>query len=188
MESASEISTHFRCDNCGTTLHEVTWKQCKICKEFDLCHRCEKLDYAKLLDFVRHDHLQRHIEMSENGLITNDCMESIMVEAAERYANEVRSKKRKQELERIRKEKKIGNDYDISIVMDELEQLKCVSSLATPAPASASEEDRRHELHSLIARYHLEGHERNIRVLSLDGGGTMNDVCFTICFCIVFYF
>ncbi len=70
MKSASEISTHFRCDNCGTTLHEVKWKQCTICKEFDLCHVCGNLDYTKLFDFVREYHEHRHRELSKTESIT----------------------------------------------------------------------------------------------------------------------
>jgi hypothetical protein len=70
-------------------------------------------------------------------------------------------------IERILHDKRIGNDYDITIVMDQLERLNSIPSLTTPEP----EQSERHKLHSLLARYQLEAHERNIRVLSLDGGG-----------------
>ncbi|UJR18089.1 hypothetical protein I4U23_004989 [Adineta vaga] len=162
MKSASEISTHFRCDHCGITIDDVAWRQCKICKIFDLCHTCGQLQYNQLLDSVRNDHLQRHIELSEHGLITNDCIEWILVEQAEINGQTVRNKIREEHLKRIEKEKKICNDYDMSIVMDQLEKMKNLSS---------TKDIEWHGLDSLLARYHLEAHERNIRVLSLDGGG-----------------
>ena len=34
----------------------------------------------------------------------------------------------------------------------------------------------KNQLYSLIAGYHLQGSERNIRVLSLDGGGKINEI------------
>ncbi|CAF1436606.1 unnamed protein product [Adineta ricciae] len=164
METASEISTHFRCDHCGITIDDVAWRQCKICKIFDLCHTCGKMKYNQLLASVRNDHMQRHTELGELESITDDCIEKIAVEQAEANSQTIRNKIREEHLNRIQKEKKISNDYDMSIVMDELEKLKKTSSLS-------SKDIEWHGLDSLLARYHLEAHERNIRILSLDGGG-----------------
>jgi hypothetical protein len=156
------------------------WKQCKICHVFDLCDLCgsdPKFDYANLLPKHRHRHERVHQKMSENGPITGDCLKLVSIEEADRYGNEGRKKIRQREYDSIRKENKIQNDHELFVVMDKLKRFENASS-------TTSEKRELDQLNSLIARYHLQASQGNIHVLSLDGGGKINNIpysCIYIC-------
>src|SRR5579871_4872021 len=103
---SSKISTGHVCDNCGITIDQVMWKQCKICHVFDLCNSCgsgPNFDYANLLPKHRRRHERYHQKMSENGPITGDCLKLVLIEESERYGNGVRKKIRQREYDLIRK-------------------------------------------------------------------------------------
>ena len=57
----------------------------------------------------------------------------------------------------------------MSIVMEKLKKPEC-------SPSIVSEQAESDQLNSLIAGYHLQASQRNIRVLSLDGGGKINEI------------
>jgi len=160
LQPASEISTHFRCDHCGLLINTVAWMQCKVCKEFDLCETCGKIEYGALsLDTRTH-----HQKLHDNKPVNNDCMKSILVEEAETYGQQARIQRRRKQYERILNEKKIENDYDLAVVMDILKQTK----LDLSSPSSSSESN---QINSIIIDYNLKASRREIHVLSLDGGG-----------------
>jgi hypothetical protein len=117
LQPASEISTHFRCDHCGLLISTVTWMQCKVCKEFDLCNACGKIEYGELSLQTRIHHQKLH---NDNKPVNNDCMKLILVEEAEAFGQQARIQRRQKEYERILNEKKIENDYDLAVVMDRL--------------------------------------------------------------------
>ncbi len=152
LQPASEISTHFRCDNCGVSVDKGSWMQCKICKAFDLCDRCATIEYDKL----RHETLDNHRKLHPDISLTKDCMKLVLVEEAETDGRQARLQRREEEYERITHEKKILNDYDMSVVMDRL------------AHESSSNDN---PLTSLIVGYYSKANQRNIHVLCLDGGG-----------------
>jgi predicted RNA-binding Zn-ribbon protein involved in translation (DUF1610 family) len=155
LQPASEISTHFRCDNCGILLNRVTWMQCKICKAFDLCYECASTDYSDLPSKT----LAVHVKLHNNAPINNDCMGLVFVGDAETDGIQARNKRRDKEYERILHDKTIHNDYDMSVVMDKLKRTTLSST-----------SDGNH-IQSIIMDYNLRASKRNIRVLSLDGGG-----------------
>jgi len=161
LQPASEISTHFRCDNCGLLLNKVSWMQCKICKAFDLCDDCAKTEYGELPPETRINHQKLH----SNAPVNNDCMKLILVEEAEIGGNQARLKRRQKEYEHILEENKIQNDYEMSVVMDKLKQTALESSSSSSTPSQDN------QVNSIIVRYYLKATQRNIRVLSLDGGG-----------------
>lgn len=74
---------------------------------------------------------------------------------------EDRLKRREVELQRIIREKRIENDYDMAMVINKLIQ--------DPLPTDD-------DLKSLVLKYHLTAHQRNIRVISLDGGGNLTEI------------
>ncbi|CAF1126473.1 unnamed protein product, partial [Rotaria sordida] len=164
LKSFSKISTHRRCDNCGITIDYVVWKQCTICEVFDLCPTCAELDYAELLPGTHSRHERWHRTLSKTEPITDDCLKWLLVEQAEKNGKEARKKIKQMKYEQIQKEKKIENDYELYIVTEKLKQLGNESS-------TSSQETELNQLNSLIAGYHLQSFQRNIRVLSLDGGG-----------------
>lgn len=153
LQPASGISTHFYCDSCGTFLDRINWMQCKLCKVFDLCADCSKAEYDQLPYDTRINHQKLH----PNIVLNKDCLRLVFVEEAETQDREARRTRREKEYERIVEEKAIQNDYDMSVVVHKL-------ALATPLIKTDQED-------SLIVNYHLRANQRNIRVLSLDGGG-----------------
>jgi hypothetical protein len=162
LKASSKISTHRRCDNCGTTIDQVAWKQCRICSVFDLCTACAKFDYGSLLSEPRARHEQFHREISEDEPVTADCLESLLVEEAEGYGNEARREIRQSIVDRIRQGNEIQNDHEMFLVMNELKKLGTSTTI---------EQLGLDQLNSSIARYQLQASQRDIRVLSLDGGG-----------------
>ncbi|CAF4637657.1 unnamed protein product, partial [Didymodactylos carnosus] len=71
---------------------------------------------------------------------------------------------RVKEFSRIMNENIIRNDYDMSVVTATLKKMGNRSQ-------SPSEQQERQQLAGMIVDYHTQGYGRNIRVLSLDGGG-----------------
>ncbi|CAF1219562.1 unnamed protein product [Rotaria sp. Silwood1] len=164
LVSSSRISTHRRCDNCGVTIDYVVWKQCTVCEVFDLCPTCAKPDYAELLPETHNHHEYWHQKLSKTEPITDECLKWLPVEEAEKNGREARKKIKQKKYEQIQKEKKIENDYEVYIVTERLKQL--ANELST-----TPQETELNQLNALIAGYHLQSFQRNIRVLSLDGGG-----------------
>jgi predicted acylesterase/phospholipase RssA len=152
LKPASKISTHFRCDNCGVLLDNVRWMQCKLCKAFDLCDDCASTTYDKL----SRDTIANHQKLHKNTPITGDCLKLISVYEAETDGMQDRLKRRQKEYERIVNEKQIENDYEMSVVIDKLKH---------DSPSTDN------QVNSLVVKYYLKANQRNIRVLSLDGGG-----------------
>ncbi|CAF3003725.1 unnamed protein product [Rotaria sp. Silwood2] len=75
-------------------------------------------------------------------------------------------------LDQIWQNKKIENDHQMGHVMTKLQQMEKSSSQSEIELSSDSREPTRSELLALIGEYQTRGHETNINVLSLDGGGT----------------
>jgi hypothetical protein len=165
LEQSSQISTHFQCDNCGVTIDQTSWLQCKICKMFDLCGSCANLEYSKLLTRALHEHQQLHTSTGENELIFADCLESITIDVAEKYAEENPGTRREEADQYIINAQQIKNDYELSLAMGILKGMENTSS------SSEVDDKKRTQLFKMIADYHIQAYERNIRVLSLDGGG-----------------
>ncbi|CAF0927057.1 unnamed protein product [Didymodactylos carnosus] len=40
LTPCSQVSRRIRCQNCGNQMNQVSWKQCLICKTFNLCDEC----------------------------------------------------------------------------------------------------------------------------------------------------
>ncbi|CAF3348255.1 unnamed protein product [Rotaria socialis] len=164
LVSSSKISTHRRCDNCGITIDFVAWAQCTYCAIFDLCPICAKLGYNNLQSIARDHHEHSHLAQSITAEINDNCFKWILVEEAEKHGTEARQRVRQSKYEQIHTEKKIQNDYDLFIVMEKLKKLENQSS-------TMPDETELNQINSLIAQYHLQSLQRNINVLSLDGGG-----------------
>jgi len=147
---------------------------------FDLCDECEAHGYNNLPSRTRDKHRKLHIDNSGDRQITDDCMKPILIEEAEKHGKEDRVGLREKELDRMQEKKKIENDYDISIVMSKLKQIRNASSSTT------SEKEQELHFNAMIAEYYMKAFERNIRVLCLDGGGKMTDILFSYVFIHVF--
>jgi hypothetical protein len=96
----------------------------------------------------------------------------VLIEEADRYGNEDLKKIKQRQYDAIRKENKIQNDHELFVVMDKLKQFENASS-------TTSEKTESDQLSSLIARYHLQASQGNIHVLSLDGGGKINNILYS---------
>jgi hypothetical protein len=155
--SGSQISTHFRCDNCGIQLDQVSWMQCKHCKEFDLCGRCSDPGYK-----LSEPTFKAHQKMHGNIPFDQDYLTQIFVGDAEKQGEETRKNRRQREFERILKDKKIQNDFDLAVVMAKLQDPKFGLS------ASSTQDN---EVTSIVLEYNLKAARRKLHVLSLDGGG-----------------
>lgn len=164
FESASEISTHFRCDNCGVTLNKVSWMQCHVCKSFDLCELCSKTEHPKLPDHTLEKHKKFHKNASESENIPDDCMKSISVQVADAQDAPSYKLRREKTVDHILNKERIEDDYDLSVVMNKLSE-------ASHQTLQVSKEDRLSSLNSLVTNYQVKGSKRNVRVLCLDGGG-----------------
>ena len=149
LQPASEISTHFRCDHCGILLDKVNWMQCKFCRAFDLCADCTSIPYDELSS----ETLSNHQKLHKDTLITGNFLKLVSVKVAETNGNQARINRRQKEYERIVSEKKIENDYDMAVVMDKLAD---------------------NQVNSLVLDYYHKANQRDIRILSLDGGGKNN--------------
>lgn len=160
LQPASGISTHFCCDNCGTFLDRISWMQCKYCKVFDLCYQCSTVDYDHLPAETRINHQKLHPDRK----ISKGCLHLIFVQQAEIDDKEARKKRREKEFERIVEEKTISNDYDMSVVLNKL-------ALDSPLLDDKTKD-------ALVINYYLNATKRNIRVISLDGGGKSNNFLF----------
>ncbi|CAF4030972.1 unnamed protein product [Rotaria magnacalcarata] len=163
FQSASEISTYFRCDNCSMILNKVSWKQCKICQRFDLCEECANIGYDKLTREACKQHQKLHLDLSSDGSIVNDLMQLVLVEEAVKNDVEARRKRREHILTRVLKDDEIQDDYDMAALMEELKKKEELSLF--------SKDDEVSQLNSIILKYNLKASQRRIRVLSLDGGG-----------------
>lgn len=181
MISSSRISTHRRCDNCGITIDFVTWKQCTYCMLFDLCPPCSKFRYDELPTDSRNHHAMKHKELSITGEITDDFLKWILVADAEKFGYEARKIIKHSNYERIQQQKKIYNDYDLYFVMERLKKLTNESS-------TVAQELELKEINSLIVEYHLQSFQRNINVLSLDGGGKIRRKICSVTFILMFSF
>ena len=161
FQPASEISTNHRCGNCAIMMDQVKWSRCQLCKTFHLCKLCQKIDYDTLpqstLNKHRHMHQQQHLQ---DTLITTDSFGEVCFGDSETEEHPARSERRAREYERILREAKISNDYEMFIVMKTL--------LKNHPPAD-------NRINSLIVQYHLTANERKINILSLDGGGKTAD-------------
>jgi hypothetical protein len=167
LQPASEISTHFRCDNCGVLLDKVTWMQCSICKAFDLCDECADIEYGELPRGTLRDHQDLHTKVTKNAPVTNDCMKSVYIGDAETYRCQARNQRRQEEFDTILNTKKIQNDYDMAVVLDKLKEM-------TPSPST--NDDKTSQLGSIIVDYFSRANRRNIHILSLDGGGLIKNI------------
>ena len=163
LTPSSHIFTSFRCENCGDNIDQVSWKQCIICKRFNLCSQCEKYSYTSLESSIRQNHIELHKNMGQNDSITGECLQSILVVAA---PEDVEG--RTQEFNRIMKDKRILDDYDMSVVTAMLNEMR-------NRPITPSEQEQQKQLGSMIVEYHTQAHKRTVRILSLDGGGEIID-------------
>ncbi|CAF0927023.1 unnamed protein product [Didymodactylos carnosus] len=159
LTPSSQISSRIRCQNCGIQMNQVSWKQCVICKKFNLCDECALPDVELESEaIVYHTQLHKNIGYHESiGL--SECMQWTQVTEDLEDA-ETRVK----EFSRIMNENIIRNDYDMSVVTATLKKMGNRSQ-------SPSEQQERQQLAGMIVDYHTQGYGRNIRVLSLDGGG-----------------
>ncbi|CAF3612259.1 unnamed protein product [Rotaria sp. Silwood1] len=164
--SCSQISAHGYCDNCGTILDQVSWKQCKICHNFDLCRNCAKPAFELELATQR-DHKNYHKSNNYDDPKGNEDLHSVFVGEAEINWHELLNKIKESHFQRIMEKGKIENDMEMSYVMAILEK-KVPTKTAPPSP---SEEEQRSKLGSMLVEYHIQAYKRKIRVLSLDGGG-----------------
>jgi hypothetical protein len=73
----------------------------------------------------------------------------------------LREQRKQEQFERIIKKKQIGNDYDMDNVINKLVQ------------DSSSTEN---QMYPLVVNYYLKANQRNIRILSLDGGGKISQI------------
>ncbi len=144
LKSSSQISTCIRCQNCGMIIDQVSWKQCTICKKFNLCDECESCPYNTLERATLHNHIEFHKNIGLNDPITGENMQSVLVTTG---SEDVET--RAQEFCRIMEDKKIQNDYDMCVVTGMLKQMKNRS-------LGASEQEQQHQLGSMIVAYHTQ--------------------------------
>ncbi|UJR18475.1 hypothetical protein I4U23_005381 [Adineta vaga] len=165
LMSVSKISANFQCNNCHVTIDQVCWKQCNICNSFDLCNQCADLDYNQLLSSTLEDHKKFHTKHDLNEP-TSETIKIITIEEAETFADRDLDKRTEEEFNRIINQKEIQSDYEMSIVMGMVNKKE-----NTLLSSSVYEETQSSNLNSMIAKYHTQAYRRDIRVLSLDGGG-----------------
>jgi hypothetical protein len=128
-----------------------------VCKAFDLCGEC-KARVNQLPRMILSDHNKYH---EDNGFapVNGNYLEEVSIMQAV-DANDARLARRKELYGGICNTKnKIENDYDMAVVLKEL------------AAGSSSNDSH---VQSLVVDYFLRANQRNIRVLSLDGGGKNN--------------
>ncbi len=121
-------------------------------KAFDLCDDCAASPYDQLSRETLSNHQKRH----NNTPVTGDCLNLVSIKEAEINGNQARLNRRQKEYERIVDENTIENDYDMAVVMDKL-----VHDL----PSTDN------QVNSLVVNYYQKASQRNIHILSLDGGG-----------------
>ena len=153
FQSASEISTNYRCDNCGILISQFKWKRCELCKAFDLCQECGATRYSELPTSTLEKHRQIH---SGTSFDEKNSMQPVFIEDADNDPDTTRDERRQTEYERIVVDAKIENDFEMFMIMNKLKK----NPLAVDDLAN-----------SLIVQYYLRANQRNIHVLSLDGGG-----------------
>ena len=152
FKAASEISTNYRCDNCGILISQVEWMRCDLCKAFDLCTECGKITYELLPPQT----LNKHQKMHLNTFIQGNALKLVSIEEVDNVESPTRDKRREMEYQRIVGHGKIENDFEMFMIMNKLKK---------EAPANDD------PVNSLIVKYHLRANQRNIHVISLDGGG-----------------
>ena len=108
---------------------------------------------------TRHKHVELHNNIGYHNPIIDEHMQSVSV-----ITNAEDLETRKQEFDRIMNEKTIRNDYDMSIVLNILKKMRKGS-------LPKYEEEQERQLNSMIIEYYRQADDKNIRVLSLDGGG-----------------
>ncbi|CAF1143703.1 unnamed protein product [Didymodactylos carnosus] len=159
LTPCSQVSRRIRCQNCGNQMNQVSWKQCLICKAFNLCNECALPDIElEPAAIVYHTQLHKNIGYNE-CIVLRECMQLTQVT---KNFDDVETSV--EEFSRIMNENKIRNDYDMSVVTAILKEKRNRSQ-------SPIEQQEQQQLSSMIIDYHTQGHGRNIRVLSLDGGG-----------------
>jgi hypothetical protein len=163
LEPDSHISTGIRCKNCGISIIRVSWKQCIICKNFNLCEECGKYPYDKLELFARESHLKLHQNINNNNPINSECMQSVLITNVSTSIKSLTEK-----FSSIMAENKIQNDNDLCVILSKLKQMK--HQLLTE-----SDQQIKQQLCSMIVDYHVRAYDRKIRVLSLDGCGKILD-------------
>ena len=151
FKEASEISTNHRCGSCGIMMDQVKWMRCQLCKLFHLCRVCEKI-YDQLSKSTLGRHQQHHPDMK----ITKDLFQSVSIHKIEDEEKPSASATREMEYQRILRDGRITNDYDMFVV---------INTLIEHSPLADN------PINSLIVKYHLKANGRKINILSLDGGG-----------------
>ncbi|CAF1086086.1 unnamed protein product [Didymodactylos carnosus] len=155
----SQVSRYVRCQNCGVQMNQISWKQCVICKKFNLCDECASPDIElESASIVYHTQLHKNIGYNE-CIVLRECMQ--LTQITKNFEDE---ETRAEEFSHIMKKNKIQNDYDMSIVAGTLKEMGNSSQL----PFKQQEQQ---QLSSMIVDYHTQGYGRNIHILSLDGGG-----------------
>ena len=101
--------------------------------------------------------------MGHNDSITSECLQPVLVVSA---SEDVEG--RTQEFNRIMENKRILDDYEMSVVTAMLYEMR-------HRPVSTSERAQQEQLGSMIVEYHTQAYKRTVRILSLDGGGEIND-------------
>ncbi|CAF1623154.1 unnamed protein product [Didymodactylos carnosus] len=155
---SSRISTDRRCDNCGDSIDLISWRQCKVCKLFDLCILCSQPG-AIFVKGVYDKHKQLHKKIGVNESIK-------FIEFSEGFyqatPTEVVIEGRKRHFNYIVEQNKIQDDYDMYIVTAELIRMEKEGIKSSSLVR---------QLSLMMKDYHLQAFTKDIRILSLDGGG-----------------
>lgn len=170
LESSSQISALFHCDNCGKMVDDVNWKQCNICQKFDLCRKCGELKNVELNPHTLSKHKSFH---PNDDPISIEKMPFVMVGDAEKVLDRNIDTINEPIFKKIMKQAKIHNDWELAIVMDALHRKE---KAAAPLFLSSLSEAELSTLNSMIVAYHIPADENTVRVLSLDGGGKMSNL------------
>ncbi|CAF1504718.1 unnamed protein product [Adineta ricciae] len=165
LESSSQISALFHCDNCGNMIDSISWKQCDKCKNFDLCRKCGKLTENQL----KYDTGSKHKSFHPNDdPVSSKNMSLVMVGNAEKELDNNIDTINEGHFTMIMKRERIQNDWQMAIVMDALHR---ENKSSPPSFLSSLSSDERSKLNSMMIEYNVPKDENTVRVLSLDGGG-----------------
>ena len=102
--------------------------------------------------------------MGLNQSINDDDLTLISIAQAETWPERDLDKR---QFKRIVKQKRITNDYEMSIVMNILKKKTdfALTTIRTPDAIQPS------DINTIIAGYHTQAHQTDIRLLSLGGRG-----------------
>ncbi|CAF4111451.1 unnamed protein product, partial [Adineta steineri] len=178
FESYTQISTDFICDNCHIKIDRIEWKRCEICKKFDLCHNCENVPYENLPKKIQDYHKSLHPKLGPNEVITSQYMIPEEVEKATKDLDKNFREIIETRLIKALRNNRIENDYQMNHIINKLKEIQ-KSSLNSEVKLTSESDGTTQskgitepELLALIGKYYTQGHETNINILSLDGGGT----------------